>query len=70
MENMHDLQAHFIDKVLKMLESMGKSMIGWDKITEGHLNQDAAVMSWQRMKGRIKAAKLVHKLVISPNTYA
>ena len=70
MENMHDLQAYFIDRVQKIIESKGKKMIGWDEITEGHLNQDAAVMSWQGMKGGIKAAKLGHKVVMSPTTYA
>ena len=70
MKNMHDLQAYFIDRVQKIIESKGKKMIGWDEITEGHLNQDAAVMSWQGMKGGIKAAKLGHKVVMSPTTYA
>ena len=70
MENMHDLQAYFIDRVQKIIESKGKKMIGWDEITEGHLNQDAAVMSWQGTKGGIKAAKLGHKVVMSPTTYA
>ncbi len=69
MKNVHDLQAYFIDRVQKIIESKGKKMIGWDEITEGNLNQDAAVMSWQGMKGGIKAAKLGHKVVMSPTNY-
>ena len=70
MKDMHDLQAYFIDNVQKIIRSKGKKMIGWDEITEGHLNKDAAVMSWQGMKGGIKAAKLGHKVVMSPTTFA
>lgn len=70
MKDMHDLQAYFIDRVQKIIESKGKKMIGWDEITEGHLNKDAAVMSWQGMKGGIEAAKLGHNVVMSPTTYA
>jgi len=69
MKDMHDLQAYFIERVQKIVESKKKKMIGWDEITEGHLNKDAAVMSWQGMKGGIKAAKQGHKVVMSPTTY-
>ncbi|MBO73053.1 MAG: beta-N-acetylhexosaminidase [Flavobacteriales bacterium] len=70
MKDMHDLQAYFINRVQHIIESNGKKMIGWDEITEGQLNKDAAVMSWQGMKGGIKAAKLGHKVVMSPTTFA
>lgn len=69
MNNMHDLQAYFVDRVQKIIQSKKKKMIGWDEITEGHLNKDAAVMSWQGMKGGIKAAKQGNKVVMSPTTY-
>lgn len=70
MKDMHDLQAYFVEKVQKIIQSKGKKMIGWDEITEGHLNKDAAVMSWQGMKGGIKAAKMGNKVVMSPTTFA
>lgn len=70
LKDMHDLQAYFVDKVQKIIQSKGKKMIGWDEITEGHLNKDAAVMSWQGMKGGIKAAKQGNKVVMSPTTFA
>lgn len=69
LKDMHDLQAYFVDRVQKIIKSKGKKMIGWDEITEGHLNKDAAVMSWQGMKGGIKAAKQGNKVVMSPTTY-
>ncbi len=69
LKDMHDLQAYFVNRVQKIIKSKGKKMIGWDEITEGHLNKDAAVMSWQGMKGGIKAAKQGNKVVMSPTTY-
>jgi hexosaminidase len=42
-------------------------MIGWDEILEGGLAPNAAVMSWRGIEGGIEAAKLGHKVVMSPN---
>ncbi|MDH3323431.1 MAG: family 20 glycosylhydrolase, partial [Flavobacteriaceae bacterium] len=64
------LQSYFVKRVEKIISSKGKKMIGWDEILEGGLAEGAAVMSWRGMKGGIKAAKMEHKVVMSPTTYA
>lgn len=66
----HALQSYFVTRVQKIINAKGKKMIGWDEILEGGLAEGAAVMSWQGMKGGIEAAKLGHKVVMSPTTYA
>ena len=43
--------------------------MGWNEILQGGLSGDAAVMSWQGVKGGIEAAKQGHKVVMSPNDY-
>lgn len=61
-----ELQSYFMKRVEKIITSKGKKMIGWDEILYGGLADGAAVMSWQGTKGGIEAAKLGHKVVMTP----
>ncbi len=70
LKDMHEVQSYFVKRVEKILKAKGKKLIGWDEILEGGLPADATVMSWRGMKGGIKAAKLGHKVVMSPATHA
>jgi hexosaminidase len=70
LKDMHEVQAYFVKRVEKILKSKGKKLIGWDEILEGELPADATVMSWRGMKGGIKAAKMGHKVVMSPYNHA
>jgi len=66
----HELQSYFVNRVGGIIASKGKKMIGWDEILEGELNEGSAVMSWRGMKGGIEAAKQGYKVVMSPTTFA
>lgn len=70
LKNMQEVQSYFEKRVEKIVESKGKKVIGWDEILEGGLAPNAAVMSWRGIKGGIEAAKLGHKVVMSPTTFA
>ncbi len=70
LKDMHELQSYFVKRVATIIESKGKKMMGWDEIMEGGLAPNAAVMSWQGMKGGTAAAKAKHPVVMSPNDYA
>lgn len=70
LKDMHEVQSYFVKRVEKILKSKGKKLIGWDEIIEGGLPADATVMSWRGMRGGIQAAKLGHKVVMSPATHA
>ncbi|MBT28260.1 MAG: beta-N-acetylhexosaminidase [Thalassobius sp.] len=65
-----ELQSYFVSRVEKIITSKGKKVIGWDEILAGELAKNTAVMSWQGMKGGIKAAKMEHPVVMSPTTFA
>jgi hexosaminidase len=69
LKDMHEVQAYFVGRVSKIVNSKGKKLIGWDEILEGGLVKDAAVMSWRGMKGGIEAAKMGHEVVMTPTTY-
>lgn len=62
----HELQSYFIRRMDAYLTAHGRQLIGWDEILEGGLSPNAAVMSWRGEQGGIDAAKLGHKVVMSP----
>jgi len=72
-ENLKDakeLQSYFIKRVTKIINAKGKKVIGWDEILYGGLADGAAVMSWRGIDGGIKASKLGHEAIMSPNSFA
>lgn len=62
----HELQAYFVGRVQKIIESKGKKMIGWDEILDGGLSSNAAVMNWQGLERGVQASKNGNKVVFSP----
>ena len=69
LNNAHELQSYFIQKIEKYLNSKGKKIIGWDEILEGGLAPNAAVMSWRGTEGGIAAAKEKHFVVMTPGSH-
>jgi hexosaminidase len=62
------LQAWFVARLEKMLETHSRKLIGWDEILEGgQLPASASVMSWRGSKGAIEAARAGHNVVLSPS---
>ncbi len=61
-----ELQSYFIKRIEQILIAKNKKLIGWDEILEGGLAPEATVMSWRGMNGGIAAAKMGHKVVMTP----
>ena len=69
LKNVDELQSYFVRRMEKMLNSKGKRLIGWDEILEGGLAPEATVMSWRGMSGGVTAARMGHKVVMTPWDY-
>lgn len=69
LKDQNEVQSYFVKRMQKIINSKGKKMMGWNEILQGGLSGDAAVMSWQGIKGGIEAAKQGHKVVMSPNDF-
>lgn len=69
LESLDDLQSYFVKRVEKYLNENNHSIIGWDEILEGGLAPNATVMSWRGIKGGIKAAKMGHKVIMTPKDF-
>jgi hexosaminidase len=65
----HQLQSYFIQRIEKHLNAKGKRIIGWDEILEGGLAPNAAVMSWRGEEGGIAAAQQNHDVVMTPTSW-
>ncbi|WP_455496760.1 glycoside hydrolase family 20 protein [Coprobacter sp.] len=63
------LQSDFITRIEKFVNENGRQIIGWDEILEGGAAPNATIMSWRGADGGIKAAKLRHNVIMTPNTY-
>jgi hexosaminidase len=63
------LQSYFIQRIERFLNSHGRKLIGWDEILEGGLAPNATVMSWRGEQGGIEAAKMGHKVVMTPGSH-
>lgn len=68
-KNANELQSYFIKRMESYINSKGKTIIGWDEITEGGLAPNAIVMSWQSHKGATEAVKHGNKAILSPKQY-
>lgn len=42
----HELQIYFINRVAEILQSQGKTVIGWREVLDAHLNTDVVVQNW------------------------
>jgi hexosaminidase len=63
----NELQSWFITRIEQFLNRNGRNLIGWDEILEGGLSPNATVMSWRGEKGGIRAAKMKHNVVMTPD---
>jgi hexosaminidase len=64
-DNEHELQSYFIQRVERFLASHGRRLIGWDEILEGGLAPNATVMSWRGIDGAVAAARAGHDAVLA-----
>ncbi|TVP43568.1 MAG: hypothetical protein EA341_17980, partial [Mongoliibacter sp.] len=68
-ENNHDLQAYFNQRVEVILSKHGKKMVGWDEIINPNLPKDIVVQSWRDQKTLFQAVKRGVQGILSAGFY-
>ena len=63
------LQGYFTNRMEKYINSLGRSIIGWDEIMEGDISQSATVLCWRGIEHGIKAAREGHDVIMAPTAY-
>ena len=69
-QDTHELQSYFIQRIENYISSKGKKLIGWDEILEGGLANNATVQSWRGFEGALEAVKAGHDAIVSPTSHA
>ncbi|HOK98048.1 MAG TPA: family 20 glycosylhydrolase [Bacteroidales bacterium] len=67
---MEQLQGYFMQRVQRILDKLGKKMIGWDEITEDSLSSQAAVMCWRNRDIGYEAARKGYRVVMAPTAFS
>ncbi len=68
-ENTHDLQAYFNQRMEKILAKHNKKMIGWDEILNPKLSKNIVVQSWRNQKSLFEAVQKGSKAILSSGYY-
>ncbi len=63
------LQGYFTNRMEKHINSLGRSIIGWDEIMEGDISQSATVLCWRGIEHGIRAAQEGHDVIMAPTAY-
>lgn len=63
------LQTFINQDIEHYLAAKGREIIGWDETLEGGLSENASVMSWRGYKGGIEAARLHHRVIMTPSSH-
>lgn len=71
LNNEDELQSWFIKRIQKFASSKGKTIIGWDEITEGGAPEDAVIMYWRSaQKSPLEeAVRGNHPVIVCPQEF-
>src|SRR5215510_9073631 len=65
----HALQAYFNQRISKIIQKLGKKMIGWDEILHPDLPQTTAIHSWRGAQSLADAARKGYDGILSSGYY-
>jgi hexosaminidase len=65
----HALQAYFNKRLSKILQKLGKKMIGWDEILHPDLPKDTVIHSWRGPASLAEAARKGYDGILSSGFY-
>ena len=65
----NELQGYFTRRIDTFMQSLGRSIVGWDEILEGEPSKTAVVQSWRGMEGAVEGAKKGHRVISSPASH-
>lgn len=68
-EDNHELQAYFNNRVLEILTGLNKKMIGWDEIYHPDMPTNIVIHSWRGRKSLYEAAKDGYQGILSNGYY-
>ena len=65
--NEEELQGYFMQRVNQYVRSKGKTIIGWDELTNSTLPEESVILGWQGMgNAALKAGRQGHPFILAP----
>jgi len=64
------LQSHFIHYVQSVVNSKGKTLVGWDEVLEGGISEDCIIMNWRKPTYGAKAVKTGHRTILTSSGWS
>lgn len=64
-----ELQAYFVARMARHIETLGKRLVGWDEILDGGAPANAIIMAWRDIQKGTEAARAGHDIVMTPMTH-
>jgi hexosaminidase len=68
-EDNHELQAYFNNRVLRILTKHGKKMVGWDEILHEDMPTNILIHSWRGKEALVKSAQQGYRSILSNGYY-
>ena len=65
----NELQGYFTRRIDAFMQTLGRSIVGWDEVLEGSPSKTAIVQSWRGMEGAVEGSKKGHYVISSPYTH-
>ncbi|MFB0515540.1 MAG: beta-N-acetylhexosaminidase [Candidatus Neomarinimicrobiota bacterium] len=65
----HALQSYFNRRVLKILTSYGRKLVGWDEIFHPDLPTNIVIQSWRGQEALVEAARRGYQSILSNGYY-
>jgi hexosaminidase len=65
----HALQSYFNNRILKILTSYGKKMVGWDEILHPGMPKNIVIQSWRGRESMVQAARDGYRTILSNGYY-
>ncbi|MBX7120945.1 MAG: family 20 glycosylhydrolase [Opitutaceae bacterium] len=69
LRNNRGLQAHFNQRLSRILKRLGRKMVGWDEILHPELPKDTVIQSWRGMEGLREATRHGCQALLSNGYY-
>lgn len=65
--NEEELQSYFIRRMNAYIKTKGKSLMGWDELTDSEIPEGATIFGWRGFgQSAVKAARKGHDVVLTP----
>ena len=69
LEGTRDIQVYFNQRIQKLLQKYGKTMVGWDEVLHPDLPTDTVVQSWRGQASLAEAASKGYRGILSAGYY-